>query len=344
MFSKIRRRPMLWAAVAVALVMGLLLSASAWASGDDDWLSATGRSCAYSSQNSIGRLTAFGDLVGHPFNCALVFNDEAPTWDAWTHPWFLGGPTDLNWAAWKNANPERRLIVSPGLIPLNAPPDWRARAAAGEYDTYYRALGDQLVKAGLGDSVLRIAHEGNLSSPHWFGNTGEQQHDWTLAWRHAALALKSAPGSHFVTDWNIAAGFDNVPLAWYYPGDDVVDLIGFDLYDLDAVATGARSGDPARWDQQFNNTLNGPAMVIAFGKEHHKPLSIPEWGLAPRGDAGGGGDNPAFVDGISSVLANYHVSYSGYFDDDVSGTRLKIGQAPRSLDAYRHQLQLSMKG
>lgn len=343
MFSKIRRRHALWAAAAVALVTGLLLSASAWASGGD-WLSATGRSCAYSNQNSVARLTAFGDLVGHPFDCALVFNDEAPTWSAWTHPWFTSGTPDLNWAAWKNAEPERRLVISPGLVPLNAPDDWRARGAAGQYDAHYRELGTELVKAGLGDSVLRIAHEGNLSSHHWFGDTGALQQDWVATWRHAALALKSVPGNHFVIDWNVAAGFDSVPLAWYYPGDDVVDLIGFDLYDLDVMATGAYSGDPARWDQQYTQPKNGPAMVIAFANTHHKLISIPEWGLAPRGDAGGGGDNPQFVDGISSILANNRISYSSYFNDDVNGTRLKIGQAPESLDAYRHQLQQQSKG
>jgi hypothetical protein len=342
MFGKIRRRHALWAATAVALVTGLLLASSAWASGDD-WLSATGRPCAY-SQHSVGRLTALGTTVGHPFDCALVFSDEAPNWDAWTHPWFTTSTGDQNWVAWKKADPGRRLIISPGLVPLGTSGDWRARGAAGRFDSYYRTLGTQLVKAGFGDSVLRIGHEGNGNWTHdWFGDNPQDQRDWTATWRRAAAALKSTPGSHFVTDWNVAAGFDNVPLAWYYPGDDVVDLIGFDYYDLDAMTTGARSGDPERWNQQYANTRNGPAEVIAFANEHRKPISIPEWGLVPRGNiegrALGGGDNPQFVDGISSVIANNRVSYSGYFDDDVDGTRLPIGSAPRALDAYRHQLQ-----
>jgi hypothetical protein len=335
----ITRRHGLWAAIAVALAAALVLTRLAWATGSD-WFSATGRYCAY-SQHSASRLANLGDLVGHKYDCTMLFNDEATTWDNWTHPWFTTSKGDQDWTGWKRSDPARRVVISPGLVPVNAPSDWRARAAAGEYDSYYATLGAELVRAGMGDSVIRLAHEGNGNwQRFWFGNTGDQQRQWVQAWRHAALAMKSVTGNSFVFDWNVAAGFDNVPLDWYYPGDDVVDIIGFDFYDLDQMGAGAPSGDPARWDQQYAHT-NGPAVMIAFAGAHHKPLSIPEWGLVPvDGAVTGGGDNPQFVDGISTILANNQISYSGYFDDDVAGTRLPIGDAPRSLEAYRHQLQL----
>jgi hypothetical protein len=336
----ITRRHGLWAAITVALAAALVLTTSAWASGSG-WTTATGRYCAY-SQHSVSRLANLGHLVGHDYDCSMLFNDEATSWDNWSHPWFTTSKGDQDWVSWKKADPNRRVVISPGFVPENAPPDWRSRAAAGEYDSYFTALGVELVKAGMGDSVIRLAHEGNGNwQRYWFGDTGAAQRQWVAGWRHAALAMKAVPNSSFVFDWNVAAGFDNVPLDWYYPGDDVVDIIGFDFYDLDQMTAGAPSGDLARWDQEYARA-NGPAVMIAFAAAHHKPISIPEWGLVPmdRPAAPGGGDNPQFVDGISTILANNKVSYSGYFDDDVTGTRLPIGDAPRALEAYRHQLSL----
>lgn len=296
------------------------------------------RPCAY-TQHSIERLDSLGRLIDHDFDCALVFNDQAPDWYAWQHPWFTKSTeVDKDWTGWKIGNISRLLIVSPGLVPSTAPADWRQRGAAGEYDVYYRTFASDLVRAGLGDSVIRLAHEGNGEwFHHWFGDNGADQQAWKATWRRAALAMKSVPGARFIIDWNVAAGFDNVPLAWYYPGDDVVDVVGFDYYDLNVMTTGAGPDDPDRWQQQYTKP-NGPTAVIEFAISHGKPVSIPEWGLAPpNGRDPGGGDNPGFVEGISSIIKNNRVIYSGYFDDDANGTRLTIRNAPRSLTAYKDQ-------
>lgn len=335
----ITRRHALSAAIVVTLIAALAFTGSAWAS-NGDW---SGRFCAY-SQHSVSRLDTLGRQVGHTYDCSMLFSDQAANWDDWTRPWFTTATGDQNWAAWKRADAHRRLVIAPGLVPVNAPEDWRARAANGEYDSYYAQLGAALVKAGMGDSVIRLAHEGNGNwQSFYFGDTGKQQKQWVQAWRHAALALKGVAGSSFILDFNVAAGFDSVPLSWYYPGDDVVDIIGFDFYDLNLMGGGVGPGEATRWDRQYTHP-NGPATVIAFANTHHKPLSIPEWGLAPVGGAEpGGGDDPAFVDGISTILANNAVSYSGYFDDSVGDTRLAIEDAPRALQAYRHQLQQGAK-
>lgn len=335
----ITRRRALWTATAMAVTAALVFTGLARASGGN-W---SGRFCAY-SQHSVSHLVTLGQLVNHSYDCSMLFSDQAATWDDWAHPWFVTSGGDQNWAAWKAADSHRRLVISPGLVPLNAPSDWRARAANGEYDGYYATLGAELVEAGMGDSVIRLAHEGNGNwQPFYFGDTGTQQRQWVQAWRHAALAMKTAAGNSFVFDFNVAAGFDSVPLSWYYPGDDVVDTIGFDFYDLDIMGAGAGAGDADRWGQQYSH-VNGPAAVIAFATQHHKPLSIPEWGLAPVGGSEpGGGDSPAFVDGISTILANNRVSYSGYFDDSAGGTRLPIQEAPRALQAYRNQLRQEAK-
>src|SRR5262249_9042174 len=95
--------------------------------------------------------------------------------------------------------------------------------------------------------------------------------------------------------------------------------------------------DPHRWSRQYNRH-NGPANVIAFANQHNKPLSIPEWGLVPRHTSHpGGGDNPAFVRGIASIVHHHRVAYVGYFNDPVQGTCLQLADAPNALAAYQQE-------
>ena len=294
--------------------------------------------CLY-SQHSITALREFTTLTHRPIDCALVYNDAAPDWAAWDNPWFLSTTNpDKQWARWKTQSPDRRLVIAPGIVPQDVPDDWRARGASGEYDNHFHTLAAALINAGLGDSIIRLAHEGNGEWFHdWFGPTAINQQAWRTYWRRAVLAMRTTPGAHFTFDWNIAAGFDTVPLSWYYPGDDVVDIIGFDYYDLDIMANGATAHDPHRWTHQYTRH-NGPADLIAFANQHNKPLSIPEWGLVPTHTAHpGGGDNPAFVHGIAAIVHNHRVTYSGYFNDPVGGTRLPLAAAPNSLTGYQQE-------
>ena len=191
-----------------------------------------GGTCLYSG-HLIDRLDEFGEKVGRAIDCAVVFNNAAPTWAGLEMPWFVvHRDPNRNWAEWKNAAPDRRLIISQALVPDEVPDDWRERGAAGEYDEHAKTLATNLVAAGLGDSVIRLSHESNgLWTKDGLGIDPARYDMWRQTWRNFATAMDSVPGAAFEFDWTVNPGVRPVPFDAYYPGDDVVDYVGVDIYD-----------------------------------------------------------------------------------------------------------------
>lgn len=290
--------------------------------------------CLYSS-HKLSQLQAFSHLTGRVINCAVVFNDASPDWRTWTQPWFLTHPPnpDVNWANWLRTAPPghpRRLIVTQNLFPsaLNKT-DWLDPGSRGAFTGYAKALARNLVRAGAGNSIIRLAHEANGNwYPDSVGTTDAQMAKWREFWRKTVLAMKSVPGAHFTFDWTVNAGYRPIPLSKFYPGDDVVDIIGADTYDV-----GVPPGQKNRWASVYNRP-GGLHSVVNFARQHHKPLSIPEWGVTPpNASPAGGGDDPAFVNGIAGVVRNNPVAYQAYFFDAQYMGQLRGGA--RSLDAYK---------
>lgn len=289
--------------------------------------------CAYSS-HSIATLHTVGEIVGGELSCAVVYNDAAPTWPAWERPWFLTHTNpDRNWAAWQREDPHRRrLIITQNLFPGSENgADWLALGASGAYAAHARALARNLVAAGQGGAVIRLGHEANGT---WYRDSlGTTQRDfdlWRRFWRTTVLAMRSVPGARFRFDWCVNAAVRAIPLASWYPGDDVVDIVGVDAYDA-----GIRADVPGaeRWATVYGRP-GGVRDVARFAREHGKPLSIPEWGIGPRGGtAATGGDDPEYVRGILGVARANDVAYQAYF---YSGDwAAQLDASPRSRDAYR---------
>src|SRR3954471_21648927 len=153
------------------------------------------RNCVYAA-HYISKLNAFGDMVGHSYDCALVYNDAAPAWPDWENPWFVRHvDPDLNWAKWKAAAPGRTLIITQNLFPSEVNgSNWLDAGAAGAYLDHARALTRNLVAAGLGDSVIRLAHEANGTwYPYSIGNTPASNAKWVSFWRQTVQAMRSVP-------------------------------------------------------------------------------------------------------------------------------------------------------
>jgi hypothetical protein len=289
------------------------------------------RVCVYSSDH-ISLLELFDELVGRNINCVMVFNDASPDWSGWENPWFLHDSlSDMNWSAWATApGTNRQLIITQNLFPASEDnADWLQQGAAGDFESYAKTLATNLVNAGLGNSVIRLAHEAN---GNWYPDsipdttTGDQE--WIQFWRNTVIAMRSVPGANFKFDWCVNAGYRNIPLTDFYPGNDVVDIIGIDAYD---------SADPSqsnRWPTLDNQQM-GVAQVEAFAAAHDKPLSFPEWGVEPaiNPNDNGGGDDPGYVQGLANVVANDDVAYQSYF---FSGESLmQLENSPKSIAAYR---------
>jgi hypothetical protein len=286
--------------------------------------------CVYAA-NSIQVLQAFDQMVNRNFECVLVYNDASPDWVGWEDPWFLTEQDpNYNWVKWATApRTHRQLIITNSLFPsqlINT--DWLHAGASGAYDGHARALARNLVAAGLGNAVIRLGAEANDSSSQWsIGSTDESFQLWRQFWRRTVLAMRSVPGAHFLFDWCINAYWRPIPLSKWYPGNDVVDIVGIDAYDA-----GVPAGEN-RWSRIYNQT-DGIRDVLRFAAAHGKPLSIPEWGLwtSGPGTLGGGGD-PAYIDGIGGVVRNNRVAYQAYFYNHDAATLL--ANSPWSLESYR---------
>jgi hypothetical protein len=81
----------------------------------------------------------------------------------------------------------------------------------------------------------------------------------------------------------------------------------------------------------------GLAWLAAFGAEHGKRISLPEWGLTTRHPPGVDADDPGFVAGVHQFIVDHDVLYDGYFDhtDDDETWSLRSGEFPEAAAVYR---------
>lgn len=150
--------------------------------------------------------------------------------------------------------------------------------AAGRHDEEFRLVARYLVNAGYDDAIIRLGHEFDAD---WAPYSARGSADaYVSAFRHVHDVLTSvSPAFRF--DWtSTAAHFVQYgPAA--YPGDDVVDMIGLDVYWRDP---GPLTEEV--WQRRFESVLR---THLAFAQQHDKPVSYPEWGRSLA-------DEPSFVD------------------------------------------------
>jgi hypothetical protein len=287
--------------------------------------------CLYTGNTNT--MASFSRLVGSQVNCAVLFNDANPGWAQWVDPWFTHpGQAGTDFTPWIKANPTvRRVVVTQEMVPDDVPANWRVLGAEGAYDKYARELAVNLMAAGMGNAVIRLGHEMNGTWYHdSLGNDPSQYKDWAEYWARIVRAMRSVKGAHFLFDWNVNAGYRNIPLSTFYPGNDVVDMIGIDVYD--AGMAGNPSDQAVRWTR-LDEEPEGIAQIAAFAHTNGKPLSFPEWGLVSSA-SGGGGDDPIYVQGIAAAIKDNNVVYQSYFDKPTGGV-LPLQNVPNSLSLWK---------
>jgi Glycosyl hydrolase family 26/Glycosyl hydrolases family 16 len=224
------------------------------------------------------------------------------------------------------------------MIPTNpagTPEGTLANGAAGLYDNYFTALGQNLVAAGESHIYLRLGWEFDGGWYAWSATTPDQEANFAEYFRQIVESMRSVPGEDFKFVWNPdAEAFNqlgyNVALA--YPGNAFVDYIGLDAYDQSWVTPQTSVNE---WDE-----TTFPALTSAqqFAQEQGKPLAIPEWGVADRSDGHGLGDDPRYVDDMIAWMEDpaNNVAYESYFDYDGTAQQDAItdGSFPRSLSAF----------
>jgi hypothetical protein len=136
--------------------------------------------------------------------------------------------------------------------------------------------------------------------------------------------MRSVPGQAFSFDWNVVEGPYGTDPGAAYPGDAYVDEVGVDLYDQSwelgssPMNRSTSTSSQRAWNAFLADSGTGLDRMVRFANAHHKPLSLPEWGVIKRPDGHGLGDDPMFVDNVATWIANHHVAFSSYFSFDSS--------------------------
>ena len=281
------------------------------------------------------------DAYGPWLNRKVIWAEDfmpIQTWDGIEgQQWQLG-----TWKSWVQKVPGRRLVLSlPVLVgswdgkgPYKGMeakvPVSLEEGAKGTYNDHFKHLAENLVKYELGDTIIRVGWEFNGGWYIWRAQTAGKAKAFAEYFKQIVTTMRSVPGTEnlkFV--WNPAMEpWWPYPPETAWPGDDVVDYVGVDVYDQswgkntypfpkDAKPEEILTRQKRTWDNITNNEkANGLPYWVKFAAQHGKPLVIPEWGVCLRGDKHGGLDNPFYVQQMFDFIhdpAN-NVFFECYFD------------------------------
>jgi hypothetical protein len=228
----------------------------------------------------------------------------------------------LSWVpgVWKKLNPARNVVWS---VPLTVKGTPLADVANGMHDAEFEAAATAISEAQP-NAVIRLGWEMNLASMAWFA--GGREADYIKAFRRVVEIFRRH-SSRFKYDWCPGWGPQDSSADLAYPGDDVVDYVGLDVYDFKYDGS-ARE----RWDRFYLNAPFGLQWHKEFAARHRKAMSYPEWGV------GNFGDNPFFVGQMHDWLVKNadEIAYAAYFDvDGLWPTQIDNNQFPQSQKLFR---------
>lgn len=248
---------------------------------------------------------------------------------------------------WRKFNQKRLMLTMPLVPDLVTPGGVAATLAAaanGDYNTHYQNLMQKYQDAGYQDIIVRLGHEFNGTWFNWRADNGSED-EFVAAFRNAVNSIRNSPNSggsgvqfrfDWCPTWAAVTPPSNADVEACWPGDDVVDVVGLDVYNQHFPAI----ADPAaRW-QAILTGVNGLQWHAAFAATHGKPISFPEWGTGVRfptdPDNNGAGDDPVFVRNMAAWIEAHPVLYHAYWDFQADlDTRLSDYVFPKATQAYR---------
>jgi hypothetical protein len=184
-------------------------------------------------------------------------------------------------------------------------------AAAGDYNSKFRDLGELLVKDGLGNTIIDLGREMNGTWYEWSEHRAPSSEPdaYILAWRQIVGTMRSVPGQHFKFLWTLYPTETSVAKCW--PGSAYVDYIGTDIFDwyggpnrtYPHTASGALDHEE-KWQQILTTEPGGLNWTAAFSRATGKPIIIPEWGLDFH--TFGGQDDPLFITNMMAWMKAHH--------------------------------------
>lgn len=232
------------------------------------------------SPHSPARVDGFGTWRGRPTDVVLGY----PNWAT------ESGLMSSEWnASVFNAFTGRLLYAIP-MVPQDGGYTY-AQVASGAKDAVFTKLAQDLVANGRGNAIVRLGWDLNGPAAGWrVASAGAAT--FIAAFRRAVTVMR-AVSANFRFMFAVKAGVAltdsadrTAALTQLYPGDDVVDIIGLDVYD-----TGTTAADSsAAWDANVAANGTGPGLsdLLSFAASKNKGVGLPEWGLYGR-------TNPVYV-------------------------------------------------
>ncbi|SDT95071.1 Glycosyl hydrolase family 26 [Verrucomicrobium sp. GAS474] len=290
-------------------------------------------------QGGVGK--GLYDAYGPWLNRKVMWAEDFMPSESWDkvegQEWQLG-----TWKGWVQKQAGRRLVLSVPL--LVGPWDGKgpkagpgagvavslAEGAKGTYNVYFQHLAENLVKQHLGDTILRLGWEFNGGWYQWRAQKEPEALNFAAYFKQIVTTMRAVPGAE-----NLKFCWNPAMEPWWpyspekaWPGDDVVDYVGVDVYDqswqketypfpegADAATLAARQ--QKTWETTTNSLGKmGLPYWKKFAADHGKPLAIPEWGVCQRQDKHGGMDNAYFIEQMFRFIhdpAN-NVFFHCYFD------------------------------
>lgn len=266
------------------------------------------------------RLPAFSNWLGRQPDFVLDFI----AFDSWKSML-----DDAGWSAkcWSHY-PAQVVFSVPMLVNDHSA---LAEGAAGKFDNQFQQLAQLLIKNGFANSTIRLGWEFNGGWYPWAAK--KDPSSWVEYWRRIVTTMRAVPGAAFRFDWCSAQGYQQLPTASVYPGDDYVDIIGYDTYNQSWQKD--TTTPEKRWKELLTQAY-GLNWVSDFAATHGKPLSIPEWATGTRPDGHGGNDDDLFIKNMAAWIRQHNVVYHAYWDyaaKDYDG-KLSDGRRPQAAAAF----------
>jgi cellulose synthase (UDP-forming) len=195
------------------------------------------------------------------------------------------------------------------------------RIARGDFDDYATAWAQRLAAYGR-PVVLRFAHEMNHHAYPWGTAEGNRPGTYVTAWRHLRSVFARAGATNVRWDWSPTAS----NLDWrYYPGDDVVDVIGL---------TGFNGGSDLNWNGwRSPGEMFDHALADIARRAPSKVVEISEVSSSPNG-----GNRPAWIERLFVLARRYpQVRTISWFNIDKQASWRLVPDSPESR-AFREGL------
>jgi hypothetical protein len=234
-------------------------------------------------------------------------------------PWLVG-----EWQGMLSDQPHHNMLFS---IPM----DGFKVIGSGVNDAAFK-LAAQAIAAKYPNAIVRIGWEMNGSWYEWSCNFAGAHAMYAAAFRRIALIFR-AVSAGFKFCWCPDATSTDPNIALCYPGDDVVDIIGLDVYtDYSNFSKGMT---PINSFAAIKAADCGITWMENFATLHAKPTAFPEWGV--------NADDPYFIEHMAQhftgttgfgnyLLASYWDSNSGITSKLSPGTG--TSQYPNAAAAY----------